>query len=265
MGTSGRLNSHGQSSCGAAWARIHSLLLPFIAFIGLSGCAVSKVLVPFGVEPGHTLSLADYARLQNVADALPGDLVFYRTKDQPPPIQTVPLVGYAYSFRPNIDVAKLDGIVVGPFAGDPGDAAKTAADLPAKLARRLTDDGLPSRVGPRDVRDAYVLSGTVTRADTAGHAIDAPTATQVEATVSRNGEVLGVMQVNAFVPAAATISPVVQLLSLALQDSRAYAVSVRISAALRRAKSGQREGAARGGGTVMTAPEGTQYRQAPAS
>lgn len=178
---------------------------------------------------------------------------------------TVPLVRYAYSFRPDVDVTRLDGVVVGPFTGSPGDAAQTAADLPAKLAKQLTRDGLPSRVGYRDARDAYILSGTVTKADTAGHAIDAPTSTQVEATLSRNGEVLGIMQVNGSVPAAVTISPIVQLISLALQDSRAYAVSVRISEALRRAKSGQREAASRGSGMAMPAPEGAKYRPDPDS
>jgi len=90
-----------------ARGRVQPLLLSGIALVGLGGCAVSKVLVPYGVETGHTLSAADYAHLQKVADALPGQVVFYRTKDQPPPIQSMPLVGYAYAFRSGVDVGKL--------------------------------------------------------------------------------------------------------------------------------------------------------------
>jgi len=245
--------------------RIQPLLLSGIALVGLGGCAVSKVLVPYGVETGHTLSAADYAHLQKVADALPGQVVFYRTKNQPPPIQSMPLVGYAYAFRSGVDVGKLGEVIIGPFAGEPGEAAKTAADLPGKLAGRLASDGFSARVGRPDTPDACVLSGTVTRADTAGHAIDAATRTQVEATLNRNGAVLGVLQVNATVPPSVSISPVVQLLSLALQDSRAGAVSERISQVLQRAKSGQREAATGNSGMEIPAPAGIQYRQAPAS
>lgn len=247
------------------WRRIQSLLLSCIALTGLTGCAVSKVLVPYGVETGHTLSAMDYAHLQKIADALPGKVVFYRTKDPLPPIQTIPLVGYAYAFRSHVDVSNLGEIIIAPFAGEPGDPAKTAEDLPRKLAKRLASDGFPARVGNPDTPDACVVSGTVTRANTIGHAIDAATQTQVETILKRNGAVLGVMQVNAFVPASVSISPVVQLLSLALQDSQAEAISMRISQVLQRAKSGQPEAATGNSGLDMSAPAGTGYRPAPIS
>ena len=240
-------------------------LLFCIALLGFTGCAVSRIPVTYGVETGKTLSADDYARLQRIADALPGESVVFRTRDGFPPLQTVPLVRYAYSFREGTDLSKLNEITIGPFVGAPGEASETATALPAKLAQRLTDVGFKPRIGQPGVPDAYVLSGTVTRADTLGHAIDAPTFTQVEATVSRSGKVLGVMQANTTVAATTSLSLVVQALSLAFQDSRAQAISARISEALQRAKSGQERAALGGSGMSIPAPAGAQYRQAPAS
>lgn len=255
--------------CAASLSRIGLCLVSCISLVCLMGCAISMLLVPYGVETGQTLSAEDYARLEKLAHALPGDNVIYRTKEGVPPLRTVPLALYVYTFRSDADLTKLNDIAIGSFMGKSGDAAEAAAALPSRLAKRLTSDGFRVIAGGADTADAYVLSGTVTRADTLGNETDAPTFTQVEATLRRNGKVMGVFQVGGTVAGSSSSSPLTplgHLLSRAFQGSRAGAVSQRVSELLQRAKSGQREAAL---GTVgamqIPAPPGTHYRQAPPS
>ena len=251
------------SCCNVGRRRVRRFLLLSIAMVSLNGCAPSHVSVPYAVEAGHTLSPADYAHLQKIADALPSAVIHYSTKEVSPSIPLMPLVRYAYAFRPGVDVTKLRNVVIAPFSGAPGEAAKTAADLPSIMVRRLWDEGITAIIGPLHTPDAYVISGTVTRVGTSLQADPVATATQAEVIISRNNEVLGIMQANAAPSAKEDIFPELRTFTFSTWTSPALIVSGPISEALRRAKSGQREGAAPGRRMSIPVSAGVRYRLAP--
>lgn len=208
----------------------------------LSGCAPLPQ-TPFVIERGGTLPAEDYARLASVAGARTTTMhnVVRRRDD---PVLLVPLPIYAYALRPSFDPKRITQLEIGRFVGDAGQPGEVAAELPAKLAERLSSSGLPATVVSSGSPGAFVLSGTVTRAGDVGIVGDRTTiGTQVEATVSRDNTIVGAMQINAVGKAGDPSRPLVGLILSAVEGSRASIVSRRIDEIFGQIRAGEPEGA----------------------
>lgn len=187
-----------------------------VLMISLLGACTVQTL-PFVIERGATLPAERYLALDRLAaQAVP---VTYRL--------VKPMVGrpepyWVYSIDPGLDLASLP-LQVGPFTAGPTEKARdVAAALPAEIVEALNEPRLFAQVGTAPVPGGLVLTGTVTRAstDVVSGGLTAAL-TQVEARLTRNGTVVGSMQVNALQLDGSPQMPLAFMLYSAAQGSRA--------------------------------------------
>ena len=217
------------------------VLVPLVALLSAGCQPLPRYQTHFGFEPGGALTAGEYARLEPLAQAQVTEI---RSRLEPPPSARKPQVTYVFAFRPDFDPATMTRIGVGPFTGKGPEEAKIASELPGELAETLTKRGLPASVGSTE---PLTISGTVTRAPAPDAAeMHAVVETQVEARITQAGTTVGVLQVNPVmvhtnVTGGAPILLIGSLISRAIEPSRASVLSGIITAALLRARGGEKE------------------------
>lgn len=205
----------------------------------LTGCATQPL--PFTIEKGGTLPSDRYAALDRLAEnAAP----VIKIREGQPANRPEPF--WVYSVDPGLDLAHLP-LQIGPFKGGPGKAGEVAAALPKRLADELGRTHLFASVATTAVSDALVLSGVVTRANTEdadglNGSLNTAAMTQVEARLTRNGMVVGVMQVNAYqLDSSAFAALAIAVYSL-IQGSRVSYVSAQFRQMFEGIAAGRAEG-----------------------
>ena len=156
---------------------------------------------------------------------------------------------YVFAFRPGFDVSGITALRVEPFAALTDDGQGVAKDIPpAIIARAGGQKAIPpatlasGAVQPGD----YVLSGAVTRligADGSTIPLSLLHETSVAMRLSRNNEVLGVIQVNSVGRQPSYFLPAPTLLFSAFQGSRATLVSRRVEDVFSQLRAGHLSGA----------------------
>jgi len=196
--------------------------LAVLSALLLGACATQPL--PFAIERGGNLPLDRYPALERLAAATP-PVVKVR---EGVPLVRRPEPFWVYSVDPGLQLARLP-LQVGPFTGATARAGEVAGDLQKRLVGVLEASRLFTEVGTAPSPGGLVLTGTVTRATTEdtedGQASAAMT--QVEAKLTRDGAVVGVMQVNALQLESSAAAPLVFLLYSAVQGSRAGYVSTK--------------------------------------
>ena len=179
--------------------------------------------LPFAVERGGTLPSDRYPALERLAA---GAAPVVKVREGTPLIDR-PEPYWVYSVDPGLDFRRLP-LQVGPFTGasDSDKAGVVAASLPGELVDTLSRMHLFASVSTAPAPGALVLSGAVTRATTEdADGSNSAAMTQVEARLSRNGMVVGVMQVNAIQLDSNPLIPFVAALYSAIQGSRSAYIS----------------------------------------
>lgn len=188
----------------------------FVPLIALAGCATQPV--PFAIEHTGALSTADYAALdRQAAGATP--VVKAREGHSAPS----PEPYFVYSFKPGFNPRGAT-LQIGAIGGPPGKTAEVAADMPAQLMAKIADARAFASVTLQPTSGAYVLNGTITRVAEQGNRAG----TQFEATVTHDGVVVGVIQVNVLQMQPDFGALAFTALLSAAQGSRASFVSQRV-------------------------------------
>ncbi len=196
--------------------------LAVLSTLLLGACATQPL--PFFIERGGTLPLDRYPALERLAAAA-APVVKAR---QGTPLTDQPEPYWVYVVDPGLDLARLP-LQLGSFTGESGKTGEVAAALPGKLADELGRAHLFASVGTVPVPGTLVLSGTVTRATTeVADGSNSVAMTQVEARLTRNGAVVGVMQVNAVQLDSNPFIPLVAAVYSAIQGSRAGYISTKV-------------------------------------
>ena len=203
----------------------------------LGACTAQSL--PFTIERGATLPADRYPALERLAAK--AEPVTYRKVK---PVAGRPEPYWVYSVDPGLNLAALP-LQIGPFtAGETDKAREVAAALPGQVADALRGTRLFASVGTEPAPGGLVLSGVVTRATTeevdGGQNVAAMT--QVEARLTRNGTVVGVMQVNAVQLDAGAGSPLAILIYSAVQGSRAAYVGTKFRDMFEGVAAGRTEG-----------------------
>lgn len=210
--------------------------LAVLSALLLGACATQPL--PFAIERGGTLPADRYPALDRLAaNAKPVTYVPWVT-----PLPGKPEPYWAYAFDPGLNLASLP-LQVGAFTGTTAKGGEVAAALPGRTVDALRDAHLFASVGTEPAPGALVLTGTVVRASTEG-TYDGSTAamTQVEARLTRNGAVVGVMQVNALQLEGNFSSPLAALISSAAQGSRATYIGTKFREIFEGVAAGRAEG-----------------------
>ena len=156
---------------------------------------------------------------------------------------------YVFAFQPGFDIREVTALSIRPFTAQAKDGEDIARDIPPSLVARAADNKvIPPAVlasGPI-APDAYVLSGAVTRVvnyDFSAATLQAQHETSVALRVSRNNDVVGVIQINVVgrQPSPLLLAPT--LIFSALQGSRATLVSRRLEDVFSQLRSGHLSGA----------------------
>jgi len=199
----------------------------------------------------HSVSLqADDGGFLTDEEIRPLDAVAQSTvATEPNPPKGPALPEYVFAFRPDFDVRKVTSLSILPFAALTKDGQDIARDIrPALVARAAANKVIPaastssSEVAP----DAYVLSGAVTRTignDGATVMLNYLHEASVAMRLSRNNDVLGVIQVNSVGRQPTPFLALPSLIFSAFQGSRATLVSRRIEDVFAQLRSGHRTGA----------------------
>ena len=208
-------------------------------------------LVALTAGCSHDIKLqADHGGFLTEEEIRPLDSVAQATPATTPADQKSPaLPEYIFSFRPDFDVSKVTNLQIAPFTALTRDGQEIARDIPpALVARAEANKIIPSATASSAAvaPDAYVLTGAVTRAignDSSTVLLSFLHETSVAMRLSRNNEVLGVIQVNSVgrQPNPFLIGP--SLLFSAFQGSRATLVSRRIEDVFAQLRAGRRMGA----------------------
>lgn len=149
---------------------------------------------------------------------------------------------WVYSFDPGLEL-KGATLQINAFSALSRQASEVATDLRPRLIRDLTDTKLFGNVGSGSAAGAFALDGVVVVADTVDDTYGNKMArTQMEATVSRNGKVVGVMQINSAQFDSALDLPVASLLISAAGGSRVGSLSGKTVDVLTGVAAGRAEG-----------------------
>jgi hypothetical protein len=198
---------------------------------------------PLRIEHAGTLPAARYAGFDQQAAASPGVKALNTPHAFPEP-------KWVFSFDAPFD-PRAAPLRIGAFTGVGITAAGVAASLPQQRRDTLDATHLFPAVTLQPVPHAVLLSGTVTRADNEegpdGMLMEIDAATQIEATISRDGTILGAMQVNALQLQVSGLSLLPGLIMSAAQGSRSGFVSVRVAEIFQAAAGGARQGIGVGG------------------
>lgn len=199
----------------------------------------------------HNVRLqADHGGFLTEEEIRPLDAVAQSTTATQPTSRSYPaLPEYVFAFRPDFDISKVTSLRILPFSALAKDGQDIARDLPSVLAARADANKIipPASASSGEVApDAYVLSGAVTRV--VGHdGSIIPLVhfyeTSVAMRLSRNNEVLGVIQVNSVGRQPSPVLLVPSLLFSAFQGSRATLVSRRVEDVFAELRAGRRTGA----------------------
>ncbi len=194
--------------------------LLFSSLLCLAGCVTA---LPPHVERAGTLPDARYAQFDAAVASLPKiDSIGGQGRFPEPK--------WVYAFDAPFD-PRAAPLQIGGFTGHGDDAARVASNLPGQLVRVIGEARLFPQVTLQPTPHAYVLSGTVTRADNQ-ETMDNGASTQIEATVSRDGREIGAIQVNAVQIGVMPFSPFMLVASAVMsagQGSRAAFVAERVS------------------------------------
>lgn len=194
--------------------------------------------MPFAIEPGATLPADRYLALERLA-AQATPVTYRRVK----PLVGRPEPSWLYAIEPGLDLASFP-LQVGLFtAGSTAKAHDAAAALPGEIVDALREPRLFASVGTEPMPGALVLTRSVTRATT-DEVDGSMTAamTQVEARLTRNGTVVGVMQVNALQLDGSSQMPLASMLYSAAQGSRAAYIGRKFHEMFEGAAVGRAEG-----------------------
>ena len=194
-----------------------------LAALLLGSCTAQSI--PFVIERGGALPSDRYPALESLA-AKAEPVTYRRVK----PVDGRPEPYWVYSVDPGLNLASLP-LQVGTFtAGETDKAREVAAALPAQVVDALRGTRLFASVENGPVSGALVLSGVVTRASTdeVDGGMNTAAMTQVEARLTRNGAVVGVMQVNAVQLDGSSQAPLAALIFSGVQGSRAAYVSTKL-------------------------------------
>lgn len=189
----------------------------------LGACTAQSV--PFVIERGATLPHDRYPALEGLA-ARAEPVTYRRVK----PVSGRPEPYWVYSVDPGLSLASLP-LQVGPFtAGETDKAREVAAALAGQVVDALRGTRLFASVGTEPVSGALILSGVVTRASTdeVDGGMNTAAMTQVEARLTRNGAIVGVMQVNAVQLDGSSQAPLAALILSGVQGSRAAYISTKL-------------------------------------
>ena len=209
--------------------RYRHVLFSLSAAVLLTGCASS---LPMHVERSGTLPAASYAQFDQAAAKLP-------TVELSGPAGSFPEPKWAYAFNAPFDPHAAP-LQIGTFTGRGDTANHVAGNLPGQLVRVLGEANLFPQVTLQPIAHAYVLAGTVTRAEDQD-GLESGAATQVEATVSRDGVMLGAIQINSMQIGMMPLSPFMLLTTAIMsagQGTRASFVSERVAEVFRSAATG---------------------------
>lgn len=168
---------------------MHPATMLFAAAL-LTAC--SSTPLPFAIEQLGTLPPDRYPALERLA-ASAEPVISVRGSQ---PTAAYPEPYWLYSVDPGLDL-KSAALQVGQFTGQSPRAAEVAAALQPRLVADLRRAQLFAAVGTAPVEAGIVLNGVVVRADTIDEGTGNQVArTQMELTLSRNGKVVGAMQIN---------------------------------------------------------------------
>ena len=215
----------------------------WVAFAGMAflaaGCSHD---VHLQADHGGFLTEAEIRPLDTVAQATAA------TESASPSGPVLP--EYVFSFRPDFDVSQIASLRILPFTALTKDGQDIARDIPpALVARAASNKIIPAASlasATEAAPDAYVLSGAVTRTignDSSTVPLSFLHETSVAMRLSRNNDVLGVIQVNSVGRQPNPFLAVPSLLFSAFQGSRATLVSRRIEDVFAQLRSGHRTGA----------------------
>ena len=165
--------------------------LALLWLVLLTSCATRDL--PFAVERGGTLPLDQYPALEQLAAQAKPVVRVVVTNNA----VGLPEPYWVYAVDPGLDLTHTS-LQVAQFTSTnaKGKAADTAASLRQRLVEKLADSHLFANVGTAPSPGGLVLSGAVTRATTDSDGLAEIAYTQVEASLTRGGTVVGVMQVN---------------------------------------------------------------------
>lgn len=206
-------------------------LLPLLL---LANCTDTPV--PFRVEHVGTLSQASYADFDRQAAAAP-----VRLKIRQAVPDRYPEPYWVFAFTAPFDPHQAP-LQIGAFTGSGEIPARVASNLPAQLQQTLAGMQLFPAVTLSPTPHAFILSGTVTRADHENGPADVDAGTQIEAVVTRDGAALGSIQVNAIQVEFTPISPLAGLVMGMIQGSRSDFVSRKFVEVFTAAAQGARHG-----------------------
>ena len=161
------------------------------------------------------------------------------------------LPDYVFAFRPGFDVSKVDLLYVAPFTSFAKARPNFGRVVAKAIVERAADDKvIPSATllpdGAAAPPGAYVLSGAVTRVvedDLETMPLNDLHETSVAMRLSRDNDVLGVIQVNAVGRQPSPFSLLPTLIYSAIQGSRATLISRRIEAVFAELRAGHLTGA----------------------
>ena len=164
--------------------------MAMLFFTGLLAACTSMPL-PFAIERLGTLPPDRYPALERLA-ASAESVVSARGSQS---TTAYPEPYWVYSVDPGVDL-KNATLQVGQFTGQSPRATEVAAALRPRLVADLSRAQLFAAVDVLPVDGGIVLNGVVVRADTIEANGNQVARTQMEATLSRNGKMVGTMQIN---------------------------------------------------------------------
>ena len=217
-----------------------------------SRCVIAVICVPlFGSGCSHEVKLqADHGGFLTEAEIQPLDAVAKATvAHESSTISGPALPEYVFAFQPGFDVHKVTALRIEPFTALTSDGQGIAKDIPPAIVARAGEQKAipPATLASRAVQPSdYVLTGAVTRtigADGATIPLSLLHETSVAMRLSKNSEVLGVMQVNSVGRQPSPFLAVPTLLFSAFQGSRATLVSRRVEDVFAQLQAGHLSGA----------------------
>lgn len=211
-------------------------LTAILFFTGMLASCASTPL-PFAIERLGTLPADRYPALERLAAS--ADSVVSARGSQSTTAYPEPY--WVYSVDPGTDL-KTATLQVGQFTGQSPRATEVAAELRPQLLADLGGAHLFAAVGVAPMDGGLVLNGVVVRADTIEASGNQEARTQMEATLSRNGKIVGTMQINSAQFDSNWLIPVAGALISAAGGSRVGSLAGKITDVFAAIAAGRSEG-----------------------